>query len=177
MNNTQKLINIAMFIALGIILPVAFHFVGAGGAVFLPMHIPVFMAGMLLGVKSGLAAGVLTPVLSSLLTGMPPLMPVLPVMVVELGGYGALVGYLYRHCHLPLLGSLLGAMAVGRLAAAVIVAVLTMLVGVKMQPLTYLIGTVSTGLPGIVVQLIFIPLLVKKLEAVSVTFRQVKSRE
>ncbi|HEY3424626.1 MAG TPA: ECF transporter S component [Negativicutes bacterium] len=177
MNNTQKLINIAMFIALGIILPVAFHFVGAGGSVFLPMHIPVFMAGMLLGVKSGLAAGVLTPVLSSLLTGMPPLMPILPVIIVELGVYGALVGYLYRHCHLSLLGSLFGAMVVGRLAAAVIVAVLTMLVGVKMQPLTYLIGTVSTGLPGIVIQLIFIPLLVKKLEAVSVTFRQVKSRE
>lgn len=88
----------AVFVAFGMILPVMFHFVGAIGSIFLPMHIPVLMAGLFLGPVSGLTVGVMTPMLSSLLTGMPPLMPVLPLMPLELAVYGALSGYLYRAC-------------------------------------------------------------------------------
>ncbi|WP_425059972.1 hypothetical protein SCACP_06060 [Sporomusa carbonis] len=175
MSSTQKLIGVAMFIALGVVLPLAFHLAGAGGSVFLPMHIPVLMAGLLLGSQGGLAAGALTPVLSSLLTGMPPLLPVLPIMVVELGVYGLSAGYLYQKRNVPLVWSLVGAMLTGRLAAGLAVAAIGGLLQIKIQPLAYLLGVFSTGLPGMAIQLIFIPLLVKKLQAGSVTFRQVKN--
>lgn len=170
MSHTRKLINVAMFIALGVTLPVAFHLAGGAGSVFLPMHIPVLMAGVLLGLKGGLAAGMLTPIVSSLTTGMPPVMPMLPIMVIELGVYGALSGYFYQKYKLPLVWSLAGAMLVGRLAAVLVVAGMAAMFAVKIQPLPFIVGAISTGLPGIVIQLLFIPLIVKKLEAVNGRF-------
>ena len=175
MSYTRKLIHIAMFIALGVMLPIAFHLVGGGGSVFLPMHIPVLIAGLMLGIKGGLATGILTPIVSSITTGMPPIIPMLPIMAVELGVYGIVAGYLYRQCKLPLVWSLVGAMLAGRLAAALAVAGLVAVLAVKLKPLTYIIGAISSGLPGIVIQLLFIPLLVKKLEAVSGIVKQVKA--
>lgn len=46
----------AMLTALGILVPFLFHQVGIAGKVFLPMHFPVLIAGMLLGPTAGLAA-------------------------------------------------------------------------------------------------------------------------
>jgi len=177
MSYTRKLIHVAMFTALGVMLPIAFHLLGGVGSVFLPMHIPVLMAGLMLGIKGGLAVGLLTPVISCFATGMPPVMPFLPIITVELGVYGAVAGYSYRQGKLPLLWSLSGAMLAGRLAAMLVVAGMVMMLAVKLEPLTYIIGAISIGLPGIVIQLLFIPLLVKKLEAVSGICKQVKAHE
>lgn len=41
---TRNIVLSALFIALGIIIPILFHAVGMG-SVFLPMHIPVILAG------------------------------------------------------------------------------------------------------------------------------------
>ncbi|RKY70366.1 MAG: ECF transporter S component, partial [Candidatus Latescibacterota bacterium] len=49
-----------------------FHQFGIAGKVFLPMHFPVIVAGLLFGPFSGLLVGLFSPVLSFLLTGMPP---------------------------------------------------------------------------------------------------------
>ncbi len=167
MTYTRKLIYIALFIALGLTLPIVFHLVGGGaaGSVFLPMHIPVFMAGLLLGIKGGLTTGVLTPVLSSVLTGMPPLLPMLPIMITELGVYGAVAGYLYKKRQLPLVLALAAAMIAGRMAALAVVACLAGLFGIIMNPMAYVTGVTTTGIPGMVIQFVFVPLLIKKLEA------------
>src|SRR5512145_658584 len=62
----------ALFLALAILLPIGFHAFGLGGRVFLPMHIPVLLAGFLTGPLSGMLVGLLAPGASHLLTGMPP---------------------------------------------------------------------------------------------------------
>ena len=160
----RKIVYTALFIALGIVFPIAFHSFGASGKIFLPMHIPVLMAGLLLGARSGLIAGVVTPVLSSLMTGMPPLMPTTPIMAAELGTYGLLSGYLHHNRRLSLTIALVAALVGGRIAAALTVAVLAVAVGIKLSPTVYIIGALTTGLPGIIIQLVFIPLLVKKLK-------------
>ncbi len=175
MTYTHKLFSVAMFIALGITMPLAFHFFGGAGQMFLPMHIPVLLAGLLLGLRGGLSVGLLTPVISSLATGMPPLMPMLPIMVIELSVYGAVTGYLYRQRRLPLVWSLIGAMLAGRIAAALLVAGMAALLAVQMQPLAFIIASVTIGLPGMAIQLFIVPLLVKRLEAASGAYRQVKS--
>ncbi|MBP2638025.1 MAG: hypothetical protein H6Q72_3932 [Firmicutes bacterium] len=161
MSHTRKLMNVAMFIAFGIMLPIGFHFFGVVGSVFLPMHIPVLLAGLVLGVKGGLAVGVLTPIISSFTTGMPPLMPMLPVMVSELGVYGVASGYLYQKNKLPLVWALIGAMLAGRLASALVVAGMVALLAVEIKPLTFIVGAIFTGLPGILIQLLFVPLVVR----------------
>lgn len=54
---TRKLTYTAFFIALGIILPQAFHMVGgpgAGSIFFLPIHLPVLIGAMILGPISGM---------------------------------------------------------------------------------------------------------------------------
>lgn len=166
MTNTYKLVASAALIAFGVLLPIVFHLFGVMGIVFLPMHIPVLIAGLFLGPKAGFLTGLLTPILSSLTTGMPPIMPMLPPMAVELSVYGLAGGYLYHQRKLPLMLALIGAMALGRIAAVILVYVLVLAIGIKLHPVMYLKGAVLTGFPGIIIQLIFIPLIVKRLHAV-----------
>lgn len=160
---TKFLVYTALFITLGLILPLAFHFIGGGGPIFLPMHIPILLAGALLGPTAGLITGIITPILSSLLTGMPPVLPVLPIMVVELTFYGLVTGYMIKRFNIYL--SLLISMLVGRIGAGLVVAVMVHILNFKLpaNPLVYIWGTITTGLPGIVIQLILIPILYKYL--------------
>ncbi len=85
----------ALLLALGILLPMAFHGIPNAGQIFLPMHIPALLAGFMLGPLWGLFVGTMSPFLSSLLTGMPA-MAMMPGMVLEIGLYGLFSGLLYR---------------------------------------------------------------------------------
>ena len=84
-----------MLIAIGIILPMVVHMSGINGAIFLPMHIPVLISGLILGSSLGLIVGIISPTLNHIITGMPPI-PILWIMLVELAVYGLVSGYLYR---------------------------------------------------------------------------------
>lgn len=92
--NTKKAAISAMLIAIGVTLPLAFHAIPNAGGVFLPMHIPVLLCGLICGWLYGLVCGILTPLLSSLLTGMPP-MAYLPCMLFELATYGICAGVFF----------------------------------------------------------------------------------
>lgn len=164
MLRTNKLVLTSLFIACGLLLPIAFHSFGMGGRTFLPMHLPVFMGGMLLGWLPGLIIGSLTPVLSCFLTGMPPLIPSLPMMFVELALFGLVSGYLYHDKRKNIYFALLSAMVIGRLGAAFVLMLFSDILGIKLHPLTYVAATFMTGLAGVVFQIVFIPILVKRLE-------------
>ena len=164
MLRTNKLILTSLFIACGLLLPLAFHSFGMGGRTFLPMHLPVFMGGLLLGWLPGLIIGALTPVLSSLLTGMPPLIPSLPMMFVELALFGLVSGYLYHDKCKNIYFALITSMIVGRLGAAFVLMLFSDILGIKLHPLTYVAATFMTGLAGVIFQIVFIPILVKRLE-------------
>src|SRR5690554_1152105 len=113
----RKMVYSAIFIALGIIIPIAFHAFGTiAGSIFLPMHIPVILAGAYLGPLSGIVVGALTPLLSSLFTGMPPALPMLPIMFVELMVYGAAMGYLYNKKKYGIYPTLIITLILGRIA-------------------------------------------------------------
>lgn len=162
--NTRNITFIALFIALGLVLPMAFHFLGSGlGAIFLPMHIPVFLAGIILGPAAGLLVGIITPLLSSVLTGMPPLVPMVPIMIIELAIYGWLAGYLIKERKSNIYTGLLITMISGRIGAGLVVWVLVhifSLTYLPANPMIYVWGTITKGVPGIVVQLVIIPLLI-----------------
>lgn len=155
---TKLITMTGLFIALGLLVPIVFHLVGSGQA-FLPMHLPVLLAGLLLGPLPGLVVGLASPVLSSILTGMPPLVPLVPIMAGELGVYGWAAGWLRHRLRLPVLFSLLGSMAAGRLAAGGVVALAAGPLGFsQMNPAVYVKTAVIAGLPGITLQLVFLPL-------------------
>src|SRR6056297_2096515 len=91
-----------LFIALGVVIPIAFHALGGGklGSVFLPMYLPVLACAMLVSPPIAAAVGLLTPTLSSALTGMPPILPTLPMMVAELVVMATLASVLHRRLRL-----------------------------------------------------------------------------
>lgn len=149
-----------LLVAAGVLLPQVFHMAGGpglGGA-FLPMHIPIFVAGMLLGDFYGLSVGLLTPVLSFLLTGMPPFAR-LPFMVVELAVYGWISGLASRR-RLPVLAALVVAQIAGRAAYGGALFIGVGLFGVTVSPIAAATAALVSGLPGIALQLIAVPPLV-----------------
>ena len=170
--NVRELILAGLAIAIGILLPMLFHSLGLGGPVFLPMHIPVIIFGAFLSPILALLVGMLTPLLSALITGMPVLFPIAPIMIVELGIYGLMMSLLlYRKKDVSItrfIISLLIAMAAGRAAAGIVVFLLVNLAGAKLpaNPLIFLKGAIVTGIPGLIIQIIILPLLylvIKKL--------------
>ena len=54
---TFRLVLAAMFAAFGVLLPSVFHMFNMGGPIFLPMHIPVLLCGLVCGWKYGLLVG------------------------------------------------------------------------------------------------------------------------
>lgn len=166
MNQSGRVAASAVCVAFGVALPMVFHIVGMAGSILLPMHIPVMIAGLFLGTRPGLLVGGFTPVISCLLTGMPPMMPLLPIMMAELAAYGCVGGYLYRERHLPIRAALLGAVAAGRIVAASGAFMMASMLNIDLSPFFYVTGAVIKGLPGIVLQFILVPMIVNRLEKV-----------
>ena len=94
---TKKLVFCAICVALCVVLPMAFHALGSG-TVFLPMHVPVLLCGLVCTWPYGVVCGLLGPLLSSVLTGMPAA-AVLPSMMAELAVYGLVTALVMRLVH------------------------------------------------------------------------------
>jgi hypothetical protein len=159
-NTTQEIVLGGLLLASGVILPMVFHLFGMTGPIFLPMHIPVLIAGFLLSPQLALIVGIMTPLLSSMFTGMPVMFPIAVIMAVELGVYALAASISIRKLNMPTIPALLIAMAAGRIAAGITVALLVQLFGIKMNALLYLKAAVITGIPGILIQLAVVPILV-----------------
>lgn len=160
----RKLSRGALMLAVCVLLPQIFHFTGGEqlGRILLPMHIPIFITGFLLGPFLGLIVGFLAPLLSHFLTGMPPLVPpILFLMIFELPTYGFVAGYLYREKNISFFKSLFGAMLAGRFVLALGVPVFFQIFEFPASPLFYFKSTLIAGIPGIVMQLLFLPWLFK----------------
>jgi niacin transporter len=166
--SVKKMVLTALFIAIGIILPLAFHSLpyGLGGRAILPMHIPVLLAGLICGAPFGLIAGIATPLLSHLITGMPPSV-FLGAMTVELAAYGAAAGLLMRfvpvkHFYAKTYISLIGAMLIGRVIYGAVNGLIFSAGEYSTQ--MWITAMFVTALPGIVIQIIAIPSIVVALQ-------------
>lgn len=160
--NTKKLVYTAAFLALGILFPSIFHLLGLPGKILLPMHLPIFLGAVTLGPVSGLIIGILTPILSSLLTGMPPMIPMVPIMVFELAAYGFFAGFLYKKCSQNIFIPIIAAMLIGRIVAGITAYLVFNIFNMdQINILSYIGGSIVKGLPGIIMILILVPLLHK----------------
>ncbi len=146
----------ALFAALGVILPQFFHLLGLG-AMFLPMFLPVMLGSMLLKRKYAFSVALISPLVSFVITGMPPLAPpVLPLIIIELSAVSLIISTMRVHQHKPVLVALISAILVDRLLLFIIVMLIAPLFGFT-NPL-FSIALVMSGIPGIILQLIAIPL-------------------
>ena len=154
----------AVCIALCVVLPIAFHSIPDAGSVFLPMHIPVLICGMICGWPYGLICGIMGPLVSSALTGMPPI-AILPAMMLECGSYGMVSGIMLKLVHTKrtygdLYIALVTAMLAGRVMSGIAKALIFM-PGISMT--AWITASFITALPGILIQLVFLPSVVMTL--------------
>ena len=169
----KRMVLGALFAALCVVVPYVFHAVPNGGSIFLPMHLPVLICGLICGWPYGFICGLMGPALSSLLTGMPPA-AMLPAMMVECAVYGLVSGLVLKYVHtgrqnLDLYISLITAMLAGRVVSGIAKA-LIFSPGITMS--AWITASFVTALPGIVLQLIMVPLIVNLL----IRTRQIPSR-
>lgn len=164
MNKNKQIVTAGVLIAFGIILPITFHTFQMGGAVFLPMHIPILLGGFLLSPFNAALVGVLTPILSSVMTSMPPFFPIGIQMVFELACYGYIISYIYKRRSNILISLIMGMLA-GRLVAGIVnYILLTQFLAKAFSIKTFLTASFITSLPGILIQIVVIPIMVKLLE-------------
>ena len=158
-STTKKLVSCALCIAIGVLLPMAFHVIPNAGSIFLPMHIPVLICGLFCGAPYGLVCGMITPFLSSMTTGMPPAM-ILPQMMIELAVYGLCEKHInIKNEMSKLYMSLIIAMLVGRIVNGLINTFVLSTQGYTLS--VFMTASFITCLPGIILQLIVVPILVR----------------
>ena len=165
---TKKLVLAAMFLCIGLVLPLFTSQIKEIGDTLLPMHLPVMLCGLICGAKYGVVVGATLPILRSVTFGMPPIYPNAIWMAVELLTYGLVIGLLYKGSVKSVYFSLVTAMVAGRLTWAVAKWVLLGLGGKSFTLAMFVTGGFLDAVPGIILQLVLIPfimaILIKKRE-------------
>ena len=161
LSKTRQATITALCIALCVILPFAFHTIPNAGVVVSPMHIAVFMCGLICDLPFALICAVLSPLLSSALTGMPTAADLVP-MIAEYIVYASLAGFLIKRIRTKnrvanIYISLLIPMLLGRIAAGILKALIFARgeITIGLWASSYFV----TALPGIILQLVLIPII------------------
>lgn len=164
-----RLILAALFLALALVLPFLTGQIPQIGSALCPMHFPALLCGFFCGPWYGLAVGFIAPLLRFTLFGMPPILTSI-AMSFELAAYGLVSGLLYqllpkKKANIYL--SLIGAMLTGRVVWGIARVVLLGLGQMDFSWAIFLSGAFATAIPGIIAQIILIPILVMTLRKAS----------
>ena len=166
-NHIKRLALSAVLLAIGLVLPFLTGQIPEIGSMLLPLHLPALICGFVCSWQWGLAVGLVLPLLRSVLFGMPPMIPTALCMAFELAAYGAFAGLLYeklagRKFRVTL--ALVGAMLLGRAVWGVVsFAVYALMMENAFALTAFWLGAFVNAWPGIVLQLILVPLIVKAL--------------
>lgn len=166
-NNLFLLMLSAMLLAMALYLPFLTGQIPEIGNMLCPMHLPVLLCGFLCGPMYGLVVGFVSPLLRFLLFGVPPLIPKGISMCFELAVYGFVSGLLYRKLprkKLSIYIALFGAMTSGRIVWGIARTLFFRLGSSEFGWEAFMAGAFLTAIPGIIVQIILIPVIVMALE-------------
>ncbi len=165
-----KITSAAIFLALAFVLPFLTGQIPQIGAMLCLMHIPVLLCGFICGWKYGLIVGLIAPLLRSFTLGMPPLFPTALCMSFELATYGLLSGLVYQilpkkksYTYLSLIIAMLG----GRFVWGI---TMFSCLGFNFNNFglaSFWTSAFVNAFPGIIVQIILIPILIISLQKLS----------
>ena len=175
----RKLTYSALYLAIALALPFLTGQIPEIGSMLCPMHIPALLCGFVCGWPWGLAVGFVSPLLRSLLFGMPTAYTA-AAMAFELAAYGAVSGILYRifpRRNWSVYVTLIAAMIVGRLVWGCGQFMMAGLQHTAFDRSLFLAGAVTNALPGILVQIILIPILVITMEKAKLTLNGTRIRQ
>ena len=162
-----KLVLSGLFLALAYILPFLTGQIREIGNMLCPMHIPVLICGFVCGPTWGLVVGFTAPLLRSLTLGMPTLFPSAVCMAFELASYGCIAGVMHRILpkkRLYIYISLITAMLIGRGVWGISMLTLLKISGGKFTYAAFWAGAFTKAIPGIILQIILIPIIVMILD-------------
>lgn len=166
----RRLTAAAVCLALCLVLPFLTGQIPQIGSALCPMHIPVLLAGFVCGPWWAAAVGIVAPLLRHVLFGMPPILTAL-AMSFELAAYGLISGLMYgklekkpRNVYL----SLIVAMVLGRVIWGIATVIITGAAGGTFTWAAFASGAVLNAIPGILVQIILIPVIVIALRKANV---------
>ncbi|MBQ7045819.1 MAG: ECF transporter S component [Clostridia bacterium] len=162
--SVHKITTSALLLCLGLVLPLLTAQVKEIGDTLLPMHFPVLLCSCICGWQYGLSVGFILPFLRSFIFGMPPIYPNAVWMAFELAAYGFAFGFIYskfkvqktHHIYISLISAMLFGRVVWGIAKAI-------LLGLKDKPFgisAFIAGGFLDALPGIVLQIIIIPVII-----------------
>lgn len=163
----KRLVVSALMLALALVLPYFTGGIPAIGNLLLPMHLPVLLCGFLCGPVYALAVGAVAPPLRFALFGMPPIFLTGVAMCFELAAYGVISSLMYRRLprkKLSIYAALLIAMVGGRIVWGLVRWLIAGLAGSSFTFAMFLSGALLKAVPGIIVQIVLIPLLVIAIE-------------
>ena len=159
----NRLVYASLFLALALVLPFLTGQIPQIGVMMTPMHFPVLLCGFLCGWQWGIAVGFSAPLLRSVLFGMPVMYPMAVCMALELATYAAVAGMLYRvfpQKRRFLYVSLIIYMILGRLVWGL---ARFLCAGLDISTFglsAFWTGAVAMSVPGILLQLLIVPVLV-----------------
>ncbi len=153
------IIGTILLSGIGISLPRIFHILAGNtaGATFLPMHITVLIAALTFGITSSAVVAGSSVIFSYLLTGMPSLAR-LPYMLIELLIYAGLLSIFNKKFNSYI--SLIATIVIGRVVYAGILAFIINVIQLPAYGIS-VIESIKIGLPGIIMQLLCIPIIVE----------------
>ena len=165
--NTLNIVTTAMLCAFAVVVSSAMHnLAGSVAKTLSPMHLPVFLAGILCGNWLGLICGACAPILALLTSGRPTFPDPLIPMMLELATYGFVTGLLrsifVKNPKLHKFSSVLAlavAMVAGRIVNGIAGGIVLHIGGAPLLESIFakiLSGFTSTWV-GIVCQLVLIP--------------------
>lgn len=161
--STKKLVLSGLFLALGLVMPFLTAQIPSVGSRLLPMHIPVLLCGFVCGWSYGLIIGLIVPIFRSMLFGMPPMLPTAVAMAFELAAYGCVSGLLYKllpRKNIFIFVSMIISMICGRIIWGIVSFSLYGLSGTAFTWELFLAGAFLNAIPGIVIQIIIIPIII-----------------
>ena len=153
----------ALFLAIAYVLPFLTGQIQQIGNMLCPMHIPVLLCGFICGAPWGFMIGVIAPILRSIMLGMPSLFPTAFCMALELGTYGSMAGFLYKRFSKKkgiIYFSLIIAMISGRIIWGIAMFGCMNIAGGKFGIEAFVAGAVTNAIPGMILQIILVPILV-----------------
>ena len=161
----SQLLTMGLLGALSLALPFIFHLLPQG-KIFLPLFLPISIAGFLLGLKYALCLCILVPVFSFVLHGMPPLLvpPIGIMMIFELSLLVFLNHVFYQRCRWNIYAAALVSLIINRICYLAILFFVANLL--KIPQMTFTLYSAIKPFPGLILLAIFIPSLVLSLKQI-----------
>lgn len=171
--HVRKTVLSGFFLTLCLVLPFLTGQIKEIGDTLLPMHLPAMLCGLICGQWYGLGVGLAAPLLRGAWFGKPVIYPRGIWMSLELGAYGFIIGFMYslikknkKKSTPGLILCLVTSMIGGRIVWGISKFALLGFSGDKFGFTAFLLEGFGDAAPGIAIQIVLIPAIMKIVDEV-----------